>query len=287
MASLFLRFPEGKAKAFTMSYDDGVETDVRLIEIMRKNGLKGTFNLNSALYAPEGTVYPAGTVHRRMTRSQADAAYQGEDVEVAVHGLTHPFLEQLPLAQASYEVLKDRRNLEEQFGVAVPGMALPFGSEGKQITPALYQVLQSCGIAYSRTTVATHGFYLPKDWLHLDPTCHHDDPQLAALAERFLNDAPQKNCNQASWMFYLWGHSYEFDGNNNWEHIESFAAKIGGQPDVWYATNLEIADYCRCFDMLRFDLAMTVVTNPTAQDIWFDYNCQPFCVKAGSTLKFG
>ena len=57
MSSLFMRFPGGKVKALTLSYDDGVEQDVRLIDIMQKHGLKGTFNLNSGLYAAEGTVY--------------------------------------------------------------------------------------------------------------------------------------------------------------------------------------------------------------------------------------
>ena len=36
-----------KKKAITFSFDDGVEQDVRTIEILDKYGLKGTFNLNS------------------------------------------------------------------------------------------------------------------------------------------------------------------------------------------------------------------------------------------------
>ena len=96
MANIFMRFPEGKKKALTLSYDDGVEQDIRLIEIMQKHGLKGTFNLNSGLYAPEGTVYPTGTIHRRMTKKQVTELYKESGMEVAVHGLTHPFLEQLP-----------------------------------------------------------------------------------------------------------------------------------------------------------------------------------------------
>ena len=47
MAQVFMRFPGGKLKALTFSYDDGVEQDVRLIEIFKKYGLRGTFNLNS------------------------------------------------------------------------------------------------------------------------------------------------------------------------------------------------------------------------------------------------
>ena len=39
-------FPGGKAKALTMSYDDGKLEDIRLLEIFNKYGIKGTFNLN-------------------------------------------------------------------------------------------------------------------------------------------------------------------------------------------------------------------------------------------------
>ena len=104
MSNLLMRFPGGRPKAFTMSYDDGVEQDIRLMEIMDRHGLKGTFNINSGLFAPEGTVYPAGQVHRRMTRERAVRLYQGSGHEVAVHGLTHPFLEQLPAGRAAYEL---------------------------------------------------------------------------------------------------------------------------------------------------------------------------------------
>ena len=32
----FMRFPGGRAKAFTLSYDDGVEQDIRFIEMMEE-----------------------------------------------------------------------------------------------------------------------------------------------------------------------------------------------------------------------------------------------------------
>lgn len=40
---------QGKKKAITFSYDDGVTQDIRLIEIFNKHNLKATFNLNSEL----------------------------------------------------------------------------------------------------------------------------------------------------------------------------------------------------------------------------------------------
>ena len=45
----FMRFPEGKSKALTLSYDDGSKNDVKLAEIINKYGVKCTFNLTNAI----------------------------------------------------------------------------------------------------------------------------------------------------------------------------------------------------------------------------------------------
>ena len=41
----FPRFPGGKAKAVTLSYDDGSNDDAKLLDIIDKYGIKCTFNL--------------------------------------------------------------------------------------------------------------------------------------------------------------------------------------------------------------------------------------------------
>ena len=41
----FLRFPNFRKKAVTLSYDDGVIYDKRLMRILDEYGLKATFNL--------------------------------------------------------------------------------------------------------------------------------------------------------------------------------------------------------------------------------------------------
>ena len=43
-------FPGGKKKAFTLSYDDGITQDRRLIGILDRYRVKATFNLNSGLF---------------------------------------------------------------------------------------------------------------------------------------------------------------------------------------------------------------------------------------------
>ena len=40
-------YPQGKIKAFTLSYDDGNVADRKLVGMFNKYGLKGTFHLNS------------------------------------------------------------------------------------------------------------------------------------------------------------------------------------------------------------------------------------------------
>ena len=277
MANLFMRFPGGKAKALTLSYDDGVEQDIRLIEIMSKYGLKGTFNLNSGCYAKEGTVYKPGTIHRRMTKDMATKLYTESGQEVAVHGLTHPFLEQLPVHICTKEILEDRQNLEEQFGTLVRGMAYPFGTFSDMVV----DVLRNNGIVYSRTVISSHNFSMPKDWLRLEATCHHNDPMLFELTKTFMENKPQGSPQ----LFYLWGHSYEFEADNNWNVIEDFAKEIGNKVDIWYATNIEIYDYTKAFEQLLFSTDMTMVYNPTAIELYFMYDGKNVSVKSGERKR--
>lgn len=278
MADLCMRFPGGVYKAFTMSYDDGVEQDKKLISIMEKYNLRGTFNLNSGVYAEEGHVYPEGQIHRRMSESEVSKVYKRDFIEVATHGYTHPFLDRIPAPLAVKEILDDKRALEKQFDCIVRGHAYPFGTYSEDVE----KILESEGILYARTVVSRRRFEIPEKWLELHPTCHHDDEKLFELADQFIT--MDTNVGYPV-MFYLWGHAYEFEANNNWDRIEKFAEKISGHKDIWYATNIEIVTYQMAFKKLVFDVEMTKVYNPTATDIWFTYDGRPYFVKAGETIR--
>ena len=67
---LYMRFPEERAKALTLSYDDHSEQDIRFIEILNRNGIKGTFNISTGLHAPEGKVYKPGTLAFNLSQHQ-------------------------------------------------------------------------------------------------------------------------------------------------------------------------------------------------------------------------
>jgi len=279
MGSIFMRFPGGKSKALTLSYDDGVAQDIRLIEIMKKHGLKGTFNINSGQYAPEGTTNPDGK--GRMSKTKCQEVYLRSGMEVAVHGLHHPYLEQLSENLCTYEVLQDRKNLEADFGCMIRGMAYPFGTTSDSVVATLKQ----CGIAYSRTTVSTEKFGIPTDWLQLPATCHHKNPRLMELARNFVDN----DFLRGPGLFYLWGHSYEFDynvPNNNWGVIEEFAEFIGGRDDIWYATNIEIYDYIHAYNQLIFSTDFSKVYNPTCTTLYFKTAKGEYCVKPGEMIIY-
>lgn len=276
MATIFMRFPSGKAKALTLSYDDGVEQDIRLIEIMKANGLKGTFNINTGCYAQEGKVYPEGQIHRRMSKSLAKKTYLDSGMEVAVHTLTHPYLEWEADNVCAYEVLQDRKNIEEDYGVITRGMAYPYGT----YSDAVVATLKQCGIVYSRTVITTEKFDIPTDWLRLPTTCHHSNPRLMELAEKFVEGKVTRN----PWLFYLWGHSYEFEQKDDWNVIEEFAAYTGKREDIWYATNIEIFDYIAAYKQLIFSVDGKTVHNPTATTLYFEHRNKIYCIKPGETI---
>lgn len=278
MVEIKMRFPEGRKKALTLSYDDGVEQDIKLIDIMKHNGLKGTFNLNSGLYKDPGMEYKPGTIHRRMSMEEATKVYSDSGMEIALHGLTHPFLDRIPGTLCLEEIVKDRENLEKQFGGLVRGAAYPYGTYNDKVV----ETLRMAGIVYSRTVASTENFDIPQDWLRLPATCHHNNPRLRELAEDFVEDRRER-CGHSQ-LFYLWGHSYEFEQNDNWEVIERFASYIGGRREIWYATNIEICDYVEAYRSLIFSMDGMRVYNPSCQDVYIEAEGTLHCITPGETI---
>ena len=86
-------------------------------------------------------------------------------------------------------------------------------------------------------------------------------------------------------MFYLWGHTYEFEANDNWQRIRDFAAKMGGHEDIWYCTNIEVYDYVAAWKQLLSSADGRTLVNPTATDLWAEKGGKGFAIRAGETVK--
>ncbi len=270
MKRIYICFPEGNYKALTLSYDDGKITDRRLIDILNQNGIRGTFHLNSEyLGQTEGHSLPY------ITKEDAGKLYCGH--EIASHTSTHPTMTRMPAEENVREVLSDRRALEEICGYPVRGFSYPNGVHSREI----YSLLKHCGIAYGRTTAATHRFDLPDNFYAWNPTCHHNDRLMEHL-DQFLHT----QYDQRLMLFYVWGHSYEFDRDGNWDLIEEFAREAGGRDDVWYASNIEIHDYLKCAENLIYFADMRGVYNPGSGDVWLSVNGEIHRIRSGETHLF-
>ena len=117
-------FPEGKKTALTMSYDDGCDSDKRLVEIFNKNGIKGTFHLNSVHMSKPG--------NGRVQFDEVKDLYKGH--EVSCHTFTHPHPTCVPDTMLVNEILEDRRALEKACGYTVRGgiCSVCFGKAGRR-----------------------------------------------------------------------------------------------------------------------------------------------------------
>ncbi|MBQ8298074.1 MAG: polysaccharide deacetylase family protein [Ruminococcus sp.] len=219
----------GKNKALTFSYDDGITQDKRLVEIFNKYGLKCTFNLNSGIMNEKGSFRIGELPVTRMSPEELPEIYKGH--EIAVHTLTHPNLLELDDESVREEIAGDKAALEKLFGTEIAGMAYPYGTFDERII----SIAQSCGIRFSRTTIDTHTFEIPGNLMKLGATCHHNYDGLWELLEEFLNYDGENPA-----VFCVWGHSYEFDRDGNWELIERFCKEISDRSDIFYGTNSEI-----------------------------------------------
>lgn len=258
VTTIEMTFPEGKRKVLTLSYDDGVNADRRLVELLNRCGMKGTFHLNSGLLGMGG----------RIPGDEIAELYSGH--EISAHTVSHPRLAQCPKEQIVHEIVQDRIELESLVRYPVRGMSYPNGSFNRTVK----EMLPYFGIEYARGTRSTGEFSMPDDWLEWRPTCHHNQ-NLLGLTESFLE--PRKS--RQLFMMYVWGHSYEFENDNSWNLIETFCERAGNRDDIWYATNIEIFDYVRSFKRLRFSASRSFVYNPSASPVWISVN--------GETVEIG
>ncbi len=259
-------YPQGKRKALTFSYDDGQVHDRRLVEIFNKYGVKATFHINSGTL--NGDVF--------ITAEEVKDLYKGH--EVSCHGVEHKNLTAIPKQCVMTEIAEDRKALEKLTGGMVQGMSYAYGSYSSEVK----EIAKSIGIKYSRTVNSMFGFFPPADFLEWNPTCHHDG-RLAELGDHFLNAPSYIDLA----LMYVWGHSFEFHRNNNWEVIEEFAKKMSGKEDIWYATNLEICDYINATRNQEVSADGNTLYNPTATTIWLKTGKGIMQVKPGESCYIG
>ena len=278
----FIRFPEGRAKALTLSYDDGCPEDIRFADLLADYGIKCTFNFNSN----------ASRGEKALATEVVNEHILGKGHEIAVHGAFHRALGMTRPIEGIRDVVDCRIELENRYGRIIRGMAYPDSGVTKFLNGASYDsvknYLSELDIAYSRTLGGDNDkFEMPTDWHAWMPTAHHTNPDIFEYIDKFLEiDIDNaKSVGRRPRLFYLWGHSYEFDNDGNWDVIEAFCEKISNKDDIWYATNIEICEYVEAYTRLVTSVNGTTVYNPTLTEIFFTADGKPYSVKPGETIK--
>ncbi len=284
MRYAFLRFPANKPKALTLSYDDGCNQDARFAELITKYGLKCTFNLN-------GDKFKNGT---GLTTEQVKELILASGHEVAVHGYYHRGEGYIRPIEGIVDVFECRKELESKYDRIIRGMAYPDCGITAWASNTSYERVKSyltdLDIVYSRTLGGDNDhFDLPTDWHKWMPTAHHNNPKIMEYINKFVSMDPENGyiATRSPKLFYLWGHSYEFDNEGGWEHAEEICKKLSGKSDIWYATNIEIYDYVQAYNSLVYNAEFTKIYNPTLFTIWLNIDGKSYEIKSGETVNIG
>lgn len=279
----YLRFPEGKAKAVTLSYDDGSRHDLKFSDIISPYGLKCTFNMTS----------DENRGSHALTYEQVQEKFLSRGHEIAVHGYMHRAEGTLRPIEGIQDVLNCRLELEKKYDMIIRGMAYPDSGITRFANGASYegvkQYLKELDIAYARTLAGDNdSFELPTDWYRWMPSVKHKNEQIFEYIDRFLSiDTSTKTYCAARQprLFYMWGHSHEFAKDDNWDRLIEICERISGKEEIWYATNIEIYNYVTAYNSLIYSADGNTIYNPTLYTLWFDIDGTLYTIKPGETLK--
>lgn len=275
-------FPEGKTKALILSYDDGSNLDRKLVQLMNKYHLVGTFHLNSNKL---GT----NINFDYLNKDEIKELFKGH--EVSVHSANHPNLTDISKIDVIYEILEDRKELERLTGYPVRGMAYPFGNTDDQVIDAI----KGLGIEYARTVGDTYNFEISSDFLRWHPSVHQfgkaywepNQPEKDSIElEKFYKLIYDFLKIKKLAVFDIWGHSWEMgDDQNKWNETEKFFKLLSNNPTIYYTKQIDLVDYIHAFRNLKFSVEKKFVTNNSSLDVFIKIKDKIFKVVAGTTLE--
>lgn len=234
-------------KYFAWSFDDGLEQDKKIIEILKGYGMGATFHLNSGLFGDktyEGRIGNLGMTeksaagfdpaarhllpfveHFRIPEDELCQVYKG--FEIASHTRTHVNLAKSKDGECRAEILDDVNALSEKFGQKIIGFAYPYGVGSKQSR----KVLQAAGIRYARTVKTDTRFRFPEDPLQTPMSCWHISPKTFDRLDRFFQADPEED----DLFFLMFAHGYEFDfgtKESNWDKFKRICETVSAHDDV-------------------------------------------------------
>lgn len=259
-------YPNGKEKAFNLTYDDGIYDDYKFVELLNKYNLKGTFNLNSKLMKENFSwTHETGKIIKRISPQEAVCLYKGH--EVASHTLTHPYMNNLTKKEILKELIDDKKNLEEIFKKQILGFAVPFDFYSKEIS----ECVKETGFEYGRISEESNSWIPSEDYYFWKASIIHFNLNL----ENFVNEFIKTNDELA--LCQIVGHSYDLEVENKWNLIENIFKKISESKNILPMTNIEIIKYLKAIRSVK--ISENKIINNSDLELWFEVDGKKISVQ--------
>jgi peptidoglycan-N-acetylglucosamine deacetylase len=212
------------------SWDDGIVSDIRLIDILCRYQAKATFCLNPGLYQENRSF---GWIHenrevRHLGIHELVDVYSG--FEICSHSMTHPCLTDLSVDQLYWELRTSKQVLENIFQKPVSGFCYPFNVYNDFVKDSV----RSAGYKLARGNRHLEDVYPPIDPLEFHPCCHFCDQDFWRKYDR---------CKKRDNVFFFWGHSYELLDEVMWKNFEGMIERMSSDPEIEWSFMADLFDY--------------------------------------------
>lgn len=158
LAAILAGGGELPARPVVLTFDDGYgDFYDHALPLLKQHGLTGTVFQTTGWVGLEGT-------EKRMLNWRELAEIAAAGIEIGAHTCRHPQLDQLPDKLLRDELYTSKSLLEDHLGMAVPGLAYPYGYSNAKVR----QVAREFGYTYgytvgnALTTSAAGSFTIPR-----------------------------------------------------------------------------------------------------------------------------
>ncbi len=242
----------------TTSWDDGHILDKKLVYLLNKYSLKGTFYIQKIdiekIFNAEITSELKQIGISLQSIGKDDIIIIDRTHEIGAHTLTHPKLTQVSRKTAQEEIEGSKNYLENLLGHQVQMFCYPYGDYNEEVKKLVKEV----GFSGARTVKRGISEY-PEDFFEFHTTMHVFPHPVIIAVGRKKYSLPLK------WMFdweaqakrsfdkalkkggvwHLWGHSWEIEKLGMWGSLENVLKYISNRQGVKYLTNGE------CLNLLK------------------------------------
>ena len=212
-------------------WDDGLVSDLRLLDVLRKLGVTAAFAIAPGRHGMRRAANDARGAYGQLVARTELAEFA--DFEVCNHTNTHRDLSQLSSSDTYAEIVLGREKLEQVYQRSVPGFCYPYGVS----TLHALRVLRDTATQYARTT-------------QCEP--HWDDPLLLHPTTGW-QDLTALSCAMPRTIIF-WGHTYELRTPADWDQVTELYTLLAQSPDFEVLSFQQLVARRRGIDFLNGDV---------------------------------